>query len=352
MNLDLLADFLHARNLPDYRFRQIKKHYYSGRYSSFDELTDLPLSLRSELADNFPFLSVKPAKILSAKSTRKALLTLTDGRQIESVLMDYRQWQTVCVSSQVGCPLGCLFCATGKMGFVRQLSAEELIDQILFWKNYSATAPPFPQRGDGGDLSPAKAGKRDFFRIVFMGMGEPFLNWDNLLASLKVINSPDGLNIGQRKISLSTAGIVPKIIDFANLNTEINLAVSLHSADQKTRRHLMPIAKQYPLPSLLQACRYYTTHTRRQLFFEYALIKNQNDSPRHLRLLIDFLKTDPLFYLNLISLNPTDSQLSPSPKNIRTHFESELRKNRLNFSLRRSFGQPIAAACGQLATAS
>jgi len=344
MNLDLLADFLHARNLPDYRFRQIKKHYFSGRYSSFDELTDLPLSLRSELTDNFPFLSVKPTKILSAKSTRKALLTLADSRQIESVLMDYRQWQTVCVSSQVGCPLGCLFCATGKMGFVRQLSAEELIDQILFWKHYFSPL----SKGE----TPAKAGKRDFFRIVFMGMGEPFLNWDNLLASLKVINSPEGLNIGQRKISLSTAGIVPRIIDFANLNTEINLAISLHSADQKTRQHLMPIAKQYPLPSLLQACRYYTAHTRRQLFFEYALIKNQNDSPRHLRLLIDFLKADPLFYLNLISLNPTDSQLSPSPKNIRTHFESELRKNRLNFSLRRSFGQPIAAACGQLATSS
>jgi len=324
-----LHQFLAQNNFPEFRYRQIVKNYYSGRYSDYSDMTDLSKDLRQILTDEIPLYSVKLSSLQTNQSTQKALLSLKDSLQIETVLMDYDDWLTACISIQVGCSLGCRFCATGQMGFKRDLSVEEIIDQILFWNSR---------------LFPKYIG-----RVVFMGMGEPFLNWDNLISALKIINSKESLNIGQRKISISTAGIPQKIMEFADLNTEINLAISLHSLDQKTRESLMPIAKQYPLSELLKACQYYTSHTRRQLFFEYALIKNQNDSLRHLQLLIDLLKSNNLFFLNLIPLNPTSVDLSPSDPIIQKHFETELQKNHLNFSVRRSFGQDISAACGQLA---
>jgi 23S rRNA (adenine2503-C2)-methyltransferase len=324
-----LHQYLSQNNFPEFRYRQIVKNYYSGRYSDYSEMTDLSKDLRQQLAGQFPLYSVRLSSLQTNQSTQKALLQLKDGLQIETVLMDYDDWLTACISTQVGCSLGCRFCATGQMGFKRDLSLEEIIDQILFWNTR---------------LFPKYVG-----RVVFMGMGEPFLNWDNLVSALKIINSKDGLNIGQRKISVSTAGIPQKIIEFTDLKTEINLAISLHSLDQKSREDVMPIAKQYPLSELLKACQYYTSHTRRQLFFEYALIKGKNDSPHHLKLLIDLLKSNNLFFLNLIPLNPTSAGLSPSDPTIQKHFESELENYHLNFSVRRSFGQDISAACGQLA---
>jgi 23S rRNA (adenine2503-C2)-methyltransferase len=181
-----------------------------------------------------------------------------------------------------------------------------------------------------------------------MGMGEAFLNWDNLLSSLKIINSKDSLNLGARKISISTAGIIPKIKEFADLKTEINLAVSLHSADQKTRESIMPIAKTYPLNELKNALNYYTSQTNRQVFFEYALIKDINDFPRHLKLLIDFIKSDHLFYLNLIPLNPVKHGLAPSTQTVFSQFVAGLKKAHVDFSVRHSQGQSINSACGQL----
>lgn len=242
--------------------------------------------------------------------------------------MDYGDWVTACVSSQVGCPLGCSFCATGKMGFKRNLTPEEIVDQILYWNHL---------------IFPKYVG-----RIVFMGMGEPFLNWDNLLAAIKIIHQD--LGIGSRKISISTAGIVPKIIEFANLNTEINLAISLHSLDQQTRQSIMPVAKQYEIDTLIDSLNYYTTRTRRQLFLEYALIKNVNDTPYHLKLLTDLLKSNKLFYVNLIPLNLVKGGLIPS-LNMK-FFEEELLKNHLNYSVRQSIGAEISSACGQLIVSS
>jgi 23S rRNA (adenine2503-C2)-methyltransferase len=183
-----------------------------------------------------------------------------------------------------------------------------------------------------------------------MGMGEAFLNWDNLLLSLKTINSKTGLNLGSRKISISTAGVVPKIREFADLDTEINLAVSLHSADQQTRESIMPIAKTYPLDELKKSLIYYVSQTNRQVFFEYALIKDVNDSPRHLKLLIDFIKSNHLFYLNLIPLNPVKNGLTPSTQTVFNDFISGLKKAGLDFSVRHSQGQSINSACGQLIT--
>ena len=173
--------------------------------------------------------------------------------------MDYGDWLTACLSSEVGCPLNCAFCATGKMGFKRNLTAEEMLDQILYWNH---------------KIFPKYIG-----RLVFMGMGEPFLNWDNLLTTLKIIK--ENLDIGSRKISISTAGIIPKIYEFTDLNTEINLALSLHAPDQETRQKIMPIALQYHFDDLIKSLNYYTAHTRRQLFLEYALIDNINDSQDH-----------------------------------------------------------------------
>jgi 23S rRNA (adenine2503-C2)-methyltransferase len=338
MDLAKVSEFLVQNNQPSFRFKQIQKNYFSGRYASFDDMTDLSKDLRAKLSRDFSLYSVKLDKLLKDDFTQKARLTLEDGQKIETVLMNYDDWLTVCVSSQVGCPLGCKFCATGQMGLIRNLTAEEIIDQILFWKNINVGA------------SLAEARKKKGFRIVFMGMGEPFLNWKNLLSSLKTINSPDGLGIGARKISISTAGIIPKIREFADLNTEINLAVSLHSADQQSRESLMPIAKTYPLSDLQKVLVYYVSKTHRQVFFEYILIKDTNDTPRHLKLLIDFIKSNNLYYLNLIPLNPIKGGLVPSPQTAFNNFVAGLKKTRVNFSVRHSQGSSINSACGQLIT--
>jgi 23S rRNA (adenine2503-C2)-methyltransferase len=329
MDLNQLKDFIKQQDLPDFRFRQIVKNYYSGRYSSFDQMTDLSLDIRAKLSSQLFLLSVSEEKNIGDQSTQKSLLKLSDGNLIESVLMDYEDWITACVSSQVGCPLGCKFCATGKMGFKRNLTADEIVDQIIYWNQ---------------KIYPKFVG-----RIVFMGMGEPFLNWDNLVEALKIINSPDGLNIGARKISISTVGIADKIIEFTKLDTQINLAISLHSANQKYRESIMPIAKKFNLDELKQACLYYVNHTNRQLFFEYALT-DKNTSQTDAKMLADFVHSHHLFFVNLIPLNPVDGGLNPTTKDQQRLFMSYLNQLKVEYSLRRSFGQSFSAACGQLAT--
>ncbi|MFA5532646.1 MAG: 23S rRNA (adenine(2503)-C(2))-methyltransferase RlmN [Candidatus Shapirobacteria bacterium] len=329
MDLNSLKEFLLKNNLPDFRYRQIVKNYYSGRYLNFDQMTDLSLDLRSKLSQEFSLLSVSESKVVGDDSTQKALLKLSDGQQIESVLMNYDDWITACVSSQVGCPLACKFCATGKMGFIRNLTTDEIVDQILYWNQ---------------KIYPSFIG-----RVVFMGMGEPFLNWDNLTSALKIINSKEGLNIGARKISISTAGLADKIINFANLNSQINLAISLHSANQQFRQSIMPIAKQFNLIELKKACLYYVNKTNRQLFFEYALM-DQNTSQDDAKLLADFIHSHHLFFLNLIPLNPVDGGMSPSTSSQQKIFMDYLKLFKVEYSVRRSFGQNFAAACGQLVT--
>lgn len=342
MDIAKVSEILRLSGQPKFRVKQIIKNYYSGRYGSFMEMTDIPLDLRQQLELTLPLYSVIATKILKDNFTQKAILTLIDNLQIETVLMNYDGWLTVCVSSQVGCPLGCKFCATGKMGFKRNLTTEEIIDQILFWNHHLYVIAKSATTWQSSQLSPYVG------RIVFMGMGESFLNWDNLISSIKIINSKDGLNIGSRKISISTAGIAPAIIDFANLNTEINLAVSLHSADQKTRETIMPIAQKYPLPKLVKSLDYYASKTNRQLFFEYALIKDINDTAKHLKLLMDFINHNRLFFLNIIPLNAVKNGLTPSTKLTFDNFIKTLSKNHINFSIRHSIGQSINSACGQL----
>ena len=329
MDLSLLQSTLDELGLPPFRYRQIVKNYYSGRYLNFDQMTDLSLELRQKLSKNLKLLSVSEEKIVGNDSTQKVLLNLSDNQKIESVLMDYEEWITACVSSQVGCSLGCSFCATGKMGFKRNLTPEEIVDQIIYWNQ---------------KIYPKYIG-----RIVFMGMGEPFLNWDNVLAAIKIINSPDGLNIGARKISISTAGVVDKIAEFANLETQINLAISLHSADQSKRESFMPIAKQFKLDELKQVCIDYVNKTNRQLFFEYALM-DSNTGQQDAQSLVKFIKSHHLFFLNLIPLNPVDGGMTPASKDQQQKFLNYLNQSGIEYSLRHSFGQDLNAACGQLAT--
>ena len=338
MDVKAVKIYLSSLNLPQYRQKQILKNYFSGHYLTFLDMTDLPKDLRFDLEKNFSLISLHESKLITDTDTQKAVLALKDNLAIESVLMNYDDWLTACVSSQVGCPLNCAFCATGKMGFKRNLTSEEIVDQILYWKNIlsNPNKPPFLKGG-------ARRAE-DLKRIVFMGMGEPLLNWDNLLSALKIIK--DDLNIGSRKISVSTAGIIPKIYEFADLNTEINLAISLHAPDQETRQQIMPIALKYQFPDLIKSLNYYTAHTRRQLFLEYALIDGINDSESDLDKLITLLKSNRLFYLNLIPLNPVKGGLNPS-SNLNL-FADTLEKNHLNFSLRRSLGKSTNSACGQL----
>lgn len=315
---------------PKFRLGQVTKNYFSGQFESFLTMTDLPLSLRQSLQDNLPYASIIQSQISATGKTQKALLTLSDNAKIETVLMDYDYWLTVCVSSQVGCPLACKFCATGQLGFKRNLTAEEIVDQIVFWNQ---------------KIYPRYVG-----RVVYMGMGEPFLNWDNLINSLKTIHQY--LNIGSRKISISTAGVVPRILDFTKLDNQVNLAISLHSANQSVRASIMPITKQYPLDQLHAVCLAYVRTTSRQLFFEYAPIDGINDTPKAAAELIKFIQSHHLFYLNIINLNLVAGGCLPStPANLKK-FLDILTRAGVEYSVRRSFGSSINAACGQLAATS
>lgn len=329
MDLIKLKETLDLLNLPPFRYRQIVKNYYSGRYSDFNQMTNLSLDLRQKLSESQNLLSIVEEKLVGDESTKKALLTLSDGQKIESVFMDYEDWLTVCVSSQVGCSLGCHFCATGQMGFKRNLTPEEIVDQILFWNQ---------------KIYPKYIG-----RVVFMGMGEPFLNWENVLTAINIINGKEGLNIGARKISISTAGVVDKIKEFADIDTQINLAISLHSADQNFRETIMPIAQKYSLAELKNACNYYVGKTNRQLFFEYALM-DKNTSQKDAELLANFIHSNRLFFLNLIPLNKVEGGMTPATPDQQKIFMNYLSKLNVEYSLRRSFGQNFSAACGQLIT--
>jgi 23S rRNA (adenine2503-C2)-methyltransferase len=323
-----IKNYLATLALPPFRFKQLSSNYYSGRYTSFSQMSDLPLALRTDLDNRFSLLSVSESNLLKSDDSQKVVLKLHDGLYIESVLMDYGDWLTACVSTQVGCPLGCTFCATGKMGLKRNLSVEEIVDQIIYWNN---------------KIYPKYVG-----RLVFMGMGEPFLNWDNLLLALKIINNKNCLNIGSRKISISTAGVAPRLIDFANLDTEINLALSLHSADQKIRELLMPIAMRYSLIELKKALDYYTHKTNRQVMLEYILIDNQNDRPEDIKLLKEFIGNNFLLHVNVIPLNPVHGGLVPSTH--QAEFTQALERAGIPFTIRRSIGRSINSACGQLIT--
>jgi len=313
---------------PSFRLRQIKKAVYLDLVESWDKVTTLPKDLRDKLNSEYP-LAIS-GKVIENGDSVKAVNELVDGCKIESVLMRHRDARnTVCVSCAVGCPLHCTFCATGKAGFRRNLSSAEIISQVLFWGRYLK-----------------KLGER-VDNVVFMGMGEPFLNYDKVLKAIRDLNDKEGMNIGMRHFSISTVGIVERIKDFTREGLEVNLAISLHAADDELRLRLMPIDLKYPLKKIIAAVDDYVKKTRRRVMFEYVMIDGVNDSSEDAEKLAALVRR-PLCFVNLISYNPT-GDFESSPRERIKKFREILEKNKITVTERYRFGRGIAAACGQLA---
>lgn len=315
---------------PKYRKLQVYKLIFSDFIENWQEATILPKNLRNKLEAVFP-LEIK-AKLFHSKDkkTVKALIYLEDNLATEAVLMTHpKKRNSICVSSQVGCPLGCKFCATGRMGFKRNLTTDEIIDQVLLF----------------GRLLKKMGGK--ITNIVFMGMGEPFLNYDNVLSAIKILNDKNKFNLGSRRISVSTAGLPPAIKRFADEDIETNLAVSLHAPNDKMRTSLMPINQSYPIKLVLESVNDYIKKTGRKVMFEYILLKGVNDRPRDAEEL-SRLMNHPLYHLNLIPYNPTGDFKSSDTREI-NEFKKVLNTRKVPFTQRFRFGADIDAACGQLA---
>ncbi len=331
MNIEFLKQELHSE--PRYRFTQAWKAIFQDLISDWKKNTNLPLALREKLNDVSP-LTID-AEIFEAKDSKtvKALITLQDNAKIEAVLMRHKDGRaTVCVSSQVGCALRCTFCATGTLGRTRDLTVDEILIQVLLFARYLK---------DNDKKHPRVT------NIVCMGMGEPFLNYDNVMNALKIMNDPDGLNIGARHISVSTSGIIPGIERFAQEKEQFNLAVSLHAPNEKLRGELMPINRKYPLTQLMKAVADYVDNKSRQVMFEYVMIAGVNDKPEYADELAS-LMTHPLYVVNLIRYNPT-GKFKPSEAGAITKFKNLLLRKGIKVTQRHSFGQDIDAACGQLA---
>ena len=296
MNLMKIAEVLEKE--PVFRLKQVKKAIFFDLIENWDEATTLPQNLRQQLSKNCPLQELKAEKILTSKDgeTLKVLFRLKDGLKVESVLMRHIDGRrTVCVSSQVGCSIGCKFCATGQQGFKRNLSSSEIIDQVLFFARL------------------LKKSKEKVTNVVFMGMGEPFLNYDNVLEAIKILNDKEGFNLGSRHISISTVGITEGIEKLAKEKLQVNLAISFHAPNNELRTKLIPINKKYPIEKVLSAVDDYIKKTKRRVMFEYLMIDGVNNSPKQAEELAELLKK-PLYFINLISFNTIGhSDFKPSP---------------------------------------
>lgn len=326
MNLGKLYKILEDQ--PKYRIQQAKDAIFKKLASNWSEASNLSKELKEKLNKDCP-LEIA-GQIFASRDTKttKALITLFDGLQIETVLLAHKDGrQTVCVSTQMGCPLACKFCATGKLGLKRNLEAEEMLEQVLFFARI------------------LQAEDKRVSNVVFMGMGEPFLNYDNLLKAIKYLN--EDLGIGARHISISTSGVIDGINKLADEKKQINLAISLHAPNEQLRSKLMPINKRFPLRDLLKAVDKYITKTGRRVMFEYLMIKGVNDTSAHAQELAKLMQK-PLHMVNLIAYNPTDVFKASDAKTIE-QFKHILERAGVAVTQRYSFGQDIDAACGQLA---
>lgn len=317
---------------PRYRARQAAEAKRAGA-AGWEGVTSWPRALRELVGEAMPFWSVQPqGEAVSRDGTKKwALRAASDGARIEAVSIAHaRGRRTVCVSSQVGCALGCRFCATARLGAGRNLTAEEIVDQVL----HAATAAEV----EGARVS----------NVVFMGMGEPLQNLGSVLAACDAIADPAGLGLSARKLAISTAGWVPGIASLSRHSLPVRLAISLHAADDATRSELMPLNNRWPIESLLAACRRYCDTTGRRVFVEYLLLDGVNDSPADARRLAGLVR-DGRFHVNLIEYNPTEGPHRASPPDRRETFVVALERAGVTPSVRRSRGADIDAACGQLA---
>ncbi len=330
LSLSELKNKLCLWQYPDFHAAQIFQWIYQRGVLEFAKMTDVPAELRRKLEENFSLGNLKLKETLASHDgTEKFLLGLNDGQAIEAVMIPAEGRATACVSTQVGCKFGCLFCASGIGGFKRNLTAAEILEEVLYLKYNSK----------GKNLT----------HLVFMGMGEPLDNYDNVLKAIRTVNSKQGLGIGARRITISSCGIIPGIERLSGEKMQIELSVSLHGADEKTRSLLVPVNKKYPLKELIAACREYIRKTNRQITFEYVLIKNINSdlpSAQKLSRICKILKTCKI---NLIPVNPVkEKNLLPPNKLEILLFRDWLLKSGINVTLRKSRGQDILAACGQL----
>lgn len=357
MNLSVLKNVL--RNEPKYRLNQAKKAVFVDFVESWTEAITFPVELRDKLNEQCSLRLGAEIYPSNDGQTVRAVITLEDGLKIESVLMRYEEGRnTICLSSQVGCALGCNFCATGKMGFKRNLTSDEIIDQVLFWARW---LKKLPRTNLGNCRGPSSANRTaEITNIVFMGMGEPFLNYDNVLESIRILNDKDGFNLGARHFSISTVGIVSGIKKLAKEPLQINLAISLHAPTDELRSKLMPIGKEYTIKKILSAVDKYIEKTRRKVMFEYIMIDGVNDSETQARQLADLIRR-PLAqckFVNLIPCNPASvspqastrrvGDFKPSPQERIEKFKKILKNAGVQVNQRYSFGQDIKAACGQL----
>ena len=313
---------------PAFRAKQVFTWLHKG-VRSYEEMTNLPQNLRAVLAEQYPICAPEVVRKQESQKdgTIKYLWRLADGNCVETVLMRYHYGNTVCISSEVGCRMGCAFCASTLGGLVRKLEPYEMLDQVLF-----------TQLDSGLPIS----------HIVLMGIGEPLDNFDNVMRFLELVNSPDGMNISMRHISLSTCGLVPKIDELAKRKLQITLSISLHAPNDAVRDTIMPVNKAYPSEELLAACRRFYQETSRRISFEYAMIDGVNDSVEHARELIRRLKGLPAHF-NLIPLNHVEeSPLKPSSRNAVARFQKTLEDAGIPATVRRTLGGDIDASCGQL----
>jgi 23S rRNA (adenine2503-C2)-methyltransferase len=328
MNIDKLKEVL--KDQPKFRFKQCHKAVFFDFAEDWNEVSVLPLELREKLNKECS-LEIKSEFTESRnRKTIKALLILEDEKKIEAVLMRHGNRNTVCVSCQVGCPLACEFCATGKMGLTRNLIKEEIIEQVLLFSRY------------------LKKYDERVTNVVFMGMGEPFLNYDNVIESIKILNDHQAFNIGVRHISISTAGLIEGIKRLSKENLQVNLAISLHAPNDQLRSELMPVNNQHSLSVLFKAVSDYVEKTNRRVMFEYLLIKDVNDFEKHALELAQLMKSNKLYMVNLIPYNPTGKFKSSDTRTIE-NFMRILDREGINFTQRYKFGKDIKGACGQLA---
>ena len=350
MNFRKLEEILKERKQPKFRLGQIMKAVYQDGVSDFAEISNLPKSLREVLEKEIKILSFSVEKVLvsTEKNSIKALLKLEGGNLIETVLISPKPdiW-SACISSQNGCPLGCKFCATGGGGFKRNLTAEEIADQVLFWKQYlkinSGSKSPL-----NGFLEPVGR----LTNIVYMGMGEPFLNWDPVKESLEILTDKKYFNFGSRSISVSTAGISEGIGNLAKDFPQINLAISLHFAKDEKRSRFMPINKKYNLVALKKALDEYFEKCNRKVFLEYILFDKINDQESDTNDLASYIKSfkkHNLLHVNLIRYNETSDKFKHSSFEQTQKFKNWLLVKSINCTIRKSLGQDIQGACGQLA---
>jgi 23S rRNA (adenine2503-C2)-methyltransferase len=324
-----IKKYFQENNLPKFRIKQFEELVFKHFVSSFDEMTTFPKELREKLNEKFNLFSLSLIETKKTKDTVKFVFETKDNNFIEAVLMLHDKRRTVCVSSQIFCAMGCKFCATGAKPFKRNLTVNEIVEQVLFISQY---------------LKDERVSN-----VVYMGMGEPFMNYDNVIESIKIFNDENKLNIGARHIVVSTSGIIPEIKKFMKLGLQVKLAISLHAANDKLRSSLMPINKKYPLKDLIKVCDEFTKKTNKKISYEYVLIKDVNDSEKDANELVQLLK-GKLAHVNLIVYNPHEFANFKKPsKAVVSNFKNILSRNNIESSIRKSMGDEISGACGQLA---